>query len=267
MADHVPPGVAVLDGPPGPTEPPIDAEAARMNRTAQMLVVVCGPLLLAMLVGGLVFGRYLFPWIGPGDSAEEVAATYAEHRDRIRVAIVFTLSGFGLISVWGASVAAQVRRKEGVFPVLTYVQLVTMALGPACLMVSSCFWAAAAFRAGEVSPEITQTLNDLGYITLLSTWLPFSAWCFALGLSILLDRSATPVFPRWAAYLSIWAGLCYVPGNTVWFFKDGAFGWTGVICLYLPIGSFGIWVAVFSWLTYQNIQRGLVHQQELSPAT
>ncbi len=78
------------------------------------------------------------------------------------------------------------------FPVLTYVQLVTMALGPACLMVATCFWAIAAFRPGEIDPEITQTLNDAGYITLLSTWLPFTMWTVALGLSVLLDRSETP---------------------------------------------------------------------------
>lgn len=258
--------MAVLDEPvtPGQTRP--ISEGARMNRTAQLIIMWCGPLMLSFLLFGLIFGRYLFPWTAPADSAEQVAATYAEHKDRIRVAVCFTLSGFGLIAIWGASVAAQVRRKEGVFPVLTYVQLVAMAAGAACLMVSSCFWAVAAFRPAEIDPQITQALNDAGYITLLSTWLPFTAWTVALGLAVLLDRSDHPVFPRWSGYFSIWAGLLYVPGNTVWFFKDGAFGWRGVICLYTPIGAFGIWVAVFTWLTWLNIKAGLVHEQDLKSA-
>lgn len=258
--------MAVIDNPPVTPQSTATGDGARMNRTAQLVSMICGPLLLVMLVGGLVAGRYLFPWTAPDDSAQEIAATYAEHKDRIRIACIFLLAGFGLIAIWGASLATQIRRKEGVFPVLTYMQLVGMALGPACLMVATCFWATAAFRPGEINPEITQTLNDLGYITLLSTWLPFTMWTVALGLSVLLDRSDQPVFPRWSGYLSIWAGLCYVPGNTVWFFKDGAFDWTGVICLYTPIGSFGIWVAVFSWLTWQNIQSGLVHTQDLKSA-
>jgi hypothetical protein len=258
--------MAVIDNPPVATQSTDSGESARMNRTAQLLITYTGVLFLAMLVFGLVFGRYLFPWTSPDDSAQEIAATYTEHKDRIRVACIFLLTGFGLIGIWGASLAAQCRRKEGVFPVLTYVQLVCMAMGPACLMIATCFWAVASFRPGEINPQITQTLNDAGYITLLSTWCPFTLWTIALGLSILLDRSENPVYPRWSAYLAIWAGLCYVPGNTVWFFKDGAFGWTGVICLYTPIGSFGIWVAVFTYLTWQNINRGLVHHQDLKSA-
>lgn len=144
--------MAVLDNLATPEGTRGSAEAARMNRTSQLAVTYCGALMLTMLVFGLVFGRYLFPWTSPEDSAKDIAATYAEHKHRIRIAVVFSLSGFGLIGVWGAPLAAQVRRKEGIFPVLTYVQLVCTALGPACLMVSSCFWAAAAFRPGEIDP-------------------------------------------------------------------------------------------------------------------
>jgi hypothetical protein len=242
-------------------------ERRSMNRTAQLTLAWSGIAMLVMILGGLLLARYLFPWTSPGDSAEEVARIYEEHSGRIRAGVVFTLTGFGLIAVWGVCMAAQTRRKEGVFPALTYAQLTCMSVGAACLMLQSCFWATAAFRAGDISPEITQTLNDAGYITLLATWLPFTAWTWVLGLSVLLDRSDAPVYPRWAGYLSLWAGLLYVPGNTVWFFKSGAFGWTGAICLYVPIVSFGIWVAVFTLLTIRNINGGLVHEQDLEPAT
>jgi hypothetical protein len=172
-----------------------------------------------------------------------------------------------LIGVWGVSLAAQTRRKEGAFPVLTYAQISTMATGTAMLMTQSCLWATATFRPGDISPQITQTLNDAGYITLLATWVPFAAWNWALGLSILLDHSGTPVFPRWSGYLCMVAGLMDIPGNTVWFFKSGAFDWAGAICLYVPIAGFGAWVCAFTWLTIQNINAGMVHEQDLNPAT
>lgn len=57
-----------------------------------------------------------------------------------------------------------------------------------------------------------------------------------------------------------------MPGNLVWFFKDGGLGWTSVITLYTPIGSFGIWAAVFTYLTWQNVNRGLIHHQDLTSA-
>jgi len=242
------------------------ADSARMNRTAQLVMTWTGFLMLGMILVGMLLGRYLFPWTSPHDSAEKVSQVYQMHGDRIRWSIVFILCGFGLIQVWGACMAAQTRRKEGFFPVLTYVQIASMAVGAALLMAQSCLWATAAFRPGSTSPQITQALNDAGYITLLSTWMPFAAWAWALGMAILLDRSDNPIYPRWAGWLSIWAGLADIPGNTVWFFKSGAFGWQGAVCLYVPIGGFGIWVTVFTLLTLQNIRGGLVHEQDLATA-
>jgi hypothetical protein len=241
-----------------------DSETIAMSRTAQLIFAWCGPLMLALILFGLLLARFLPPWISPHDSAEQVAHIYVVHQDRIRAGCIFTLIGFGMIGVWGVSLAAQTRRKEGLFPVLTYAQLVTMAAGSALLMCQSVLWAVAAFRPGEISPQITMTLNDAGYIMLLSTWLPFTVWTWALGLSILLDRSDQPTYPRWSAYLSFWAGLLYIPGNTVWFVKHGVFGWRGLVCLYTPIGAFGIWVLAFTYLTIQNINKGLVHAQDLN---
>jgi hypothetical protein len=258
--------VATVDAATVPTDGRPVPEAARMNRAAQLVMTWTGFAMLGMILFGMLLGRYLFPWTSPHDSAATVAQIYQDHADRIRWSIVFILSGFGLIQVWGACLAAQTRRKEGLYPVLTYVQIGSMSVGAALLMAQSCLWATAAFRPGSTSPQITQALNDAGYITLLSTWMPFAAWAWALGLAILLDRTDHPAFPRWAGWLSIWAGLADVPGNAVWFFKSGAFGWQGVVCLYVPIGGFGIWVTAFTLLNFQNIRGGLVHHQEPAAA-
>lgn len=245
----------------------MNPERTSMNRTAQLTLAWSGFALLGFAVGGLVLGRFVPPWTSPQDSAAKVAEIYADHPGQLRAALVLVLAGVGLIGVWGVSMAAQTRRKEGIFPALTYCQLTCTAAATALIMLMTCLWATAAFRAGDVSPEITQTLNDAAYIILLATWVPFTVWTWSVGLTVLLDRSDSPVYPRWAGYLSMWAGLLYVPGNTVWFFKDGAFGWTGVICLYVPFAAFGIWVVVLTLLTIRNIKGGLVHEQDLQPTT
>jgi len=74
----------------------------------------------------------------PHDSAEQVAHIYTVHQDRIRAGCIFHLVGFGMIGAWGVSVAAQTRRKEGLFPVLTYAQLVTMAAAAHCSWRRAC---------------------------------------------------------------------------------------------------------------------------------
>lgn len=247
--------------------PQATSDRASMNRTSQLVLAWSGFGMLALILGGLLVGRFLPPWVMPHHSADKAAQIYADHPGQIRFAVVLTLTGFGLIAVWGVSLAAQTRRKEGVFPALTYCQLTCMAAGTALLMLQSCLWATAAFRAGEISPEITQMLNDAAYITLLATWMPFACWAWALAASILLDKSDSPVYPRWSAYVCIATGIMDIPGNTVWFFKDGAFGWAGAICLYVPIAGFGIWAATFTLLTVRNIKSGLVHEQDLQPAS
>jgi len=240
------------------------AERQSMNRTAQLVCAALGPaMIILFIIGSVLLARYFPPAIHPSWSAEQVAAFYTDNVDRIRIGLIFTACAYGVMGTWGVAMAVQTRRKEGMFPALTYVQLTGMAAGTAQIVVMAAVWAAAAFRPGEVSPEITQTLNDLGWMLLLGTWMPFTIWNIALGLSILLDKSANPAFPRWSGYLSIWAGILYTPGSGAWFFKEGAMSWVGAIALWEVFIIFGIWVVTFSWLSYKNVKRGYVHEQEL----
>ncbi len=235
-----------------------------MSRQAHLLAAVAAPVCIIVFgIGGVLLGGWLPPRIGPDDSAETVASYYAQNTLPIRVGAVFAMISFGVIPVWGVAMAAQTSRKEGAFPVLTYVQVTCMAVGTAQIVLNTALWATAAFRAGEVSPEITQMLNDAGFIIFLGTWIPFTVWAVALGLSVLLDRSDLPVYPRWSGYLSIWVGIGYLPCATVWFFKDGPFGWQGIVCIGVPIIVFGIWLLTFSALTVRNVRAGFLHEQDL----
>jgi hypothetical protein len=237
-----------------------------MNRTAQLICVACAPLFLILFgIGSVWLARYFPPAIRPNWNALQVAHYYAAHTTAIRIGLVFTVCAYGLMATWGVAMACQTRRKEGMFPALTYVQLVNMAAGTAQIVVMAGVWAAAAYRPLQVSPEITQTLNDVGWMLLLGTWITFTIWAIALGLAVLLDKSNSPVFPRWSGYLSIAAGVLFIPGSGVWFVKHGAFGWEGAIALWMVFIEFGIWVAVFSYLTYRNIKAGYVNEQELGP--
>lgn len=120
-------------------------------------------------------------------------------------------------------------------------------------------WATAAFRPHEYSPQTVMTLNDVAYFLFLFTWAPFSIWTAAVALSILLDTSGAPVYPRWAAWLSVWTAILFVPAGLMAFFKHGAFSWAGLMTLYVPVAIFFVWLAAMTWLTIQNIRRGAFH--------
>jgi hypothetical protein len=218
-------------------------------------------------IGSVWLGRYFPPAIHPADSAIKVAHWYAAHKTRIRLGAMFSMMAYGCMGTWGVCVAVQTRRKEGMFPALTYAQLTAMAAGTAQIVVMTGLWGAAAWRPLVTSPDVTQALNDAGWFILMGTWITFTIWAIAVGLSVLLDKSNDPVFPRWSGYFSIWAGILFIPGSGTWFFRHGAFSWVGAITLWMVFLVFGAWVLYFSWASYKNVKRGYVHEQDLGPAT
>lgn len=242
-------------------------ERRSMNRTAQLVSVFSGPLFIVLFVIGSVWLARLFPAaIRPNWSAQRTADYYATNATRIQIGMVFTVCAYGLMATWGVSIASQLRRKEGAYPTWTWIQLVNMAAGTAQIVVMAAVFAVASYRPETLDPHTTQMLNDLGWFMLLGTWITFTLWAIALGMQILTDKTEE-VFPRWSGYASIAAGIGFMPGSGCWFTKTGAFGWEGAIALWWVFLEFGAWVLLFTWLTYRNVKKGWVHEQEIESAS
>lgn len=240
-----------------------------MNRTAQLICIWCGPAFMILLgVGAVNIGGLLPPWAGPDQDAVYVAQVFWDHANRIRLGAVIMAGGMGLVAPWGAAMAVQTRRREGRYPVLTYAQLTCAAAGTAMILVTCMFWGLAAFRPHGVSPDIVQFCHDAGWFFFLCTWCPFAVWCTAIGLATLLDKTDTPVYPRWAGYLSIWAALLVIPGGMIMFFRTGPLAYNGILGLYIPVGSFSVWVITMTVLTIKNIKGGSYDEDlDLAAAT
>lgn len=254
-----------------PMVPPETTATARertsMNRVAQLLCIACGPAMIVLFaIGSVGIAKFFPPAIHPQWEAGQVTQYYADHQTAIRIGMVISCCAYGLMATWGVGIAAQIRRKEGLFPVLSWVQLTSMAVGTTLIVAATVLWAGAAYRPGEIDPDITMTLNDVGWLMMLGTWIAFTLWNTALGLAILLDRSDTPAFPRWSGYLAIVLGISYAVGSGDWFVQHGAFGWRGAITLYIPFVDFGAWALLFSYLAYKNVKAGYVHEQDVRPA-
>jgi hypothetical protein len=260
---------------------PAHKDAQSMNRSGQLACAFWGPgMVLFFVVGAVWLSGYWPPAKLPGASAVEVLQWYQTHNTRLKVGLVFMTIAYAVMCWFGVGMAAQTRRKEGAFPVWTYVQLVCMACGTAQIVIMGAVWYAAAFRAGGCSTmnpchlvpgsmqyiayaQNVQMMHDLGWMILLGTWMPFTFWNWALAAAILLDKTGSPVFPRWAGYLCLLSGASYACGQGDLFFFEGAFGWNGVFALYWNFSIFGFWVLMFAYLTYRNVQRGYVHTQDL----
>ncbi|MHB8695378.1 MAG: hypothetical protein ACYDHH_29475 [Solirubrobacteraceae bacterium] len=228
-----------------------------MNRKTQLIAVWCGPLCAVLFaIGAALLGRFIPPYVRPHYGAAQAAHIYAEHASRIRLGAFIACISMSLVGPWGCSIAAQIRRTEGDFPILTYISLTCVAIGTTIVVLMCCCWGVAAFRPGDVSPQITQFANDLGYFIFLFTWPPFSVWGIAVALAIFTDQNEVPVFPRWLGYLSVWTALLFVPAGLMIFFKTGAFSWAGLMTLYVPVGIFFVWLAGLTYCTIKNINAG-----------
>lgn len=231
-----------------------------MNRKAQLICVACGPLCAILFAIGAVFvGRFIPPFVDPSNSAHTVALKYAEHGSRIRIGALISIISMSLVGPWGVTVAAQTRRTEGRFPILTYVQLVCVAVGTCVVVLMCMFWAVATFRPTVYTDQTVLVLNDIAYFLFLFTWTPFAIWALAIALAIFLDPNERPVYPRYVAYVCLWVAVLFVPAGAMAFFKTGPFAWNGLMALYVPVGIFFVWLTVLTYETIKNINRGDSH--------
>jgi hypothetical protein len=215
-----------------------------------------GPLFaLLWLIGAGPLAFFILPPVSAGDTAAETVANYTDDLTAVRIGCVFMIFASMFYCVWAVVVTLYTRENEGHRPALFYIQMLSLAACEVVVLMIGFFWGVAAFRAGDVSPETTQTLNDLGWFGVLFTGAPFAAYCAALGVSIFLDRSERPAFPRWVGYYNLFVMTWMVEAAGIIFFKHGAFSQNGLMVFYVPMVMFFVWILVMSYMTIQAVNR------------
>jgi hypothetical protein len=218
----------------------------RASMANQRLMAYCGWASLIILLLGMWAIAGFVPPPGPNKSLEQIVALYTEHGVRIRLGLIVACAGVTLLGPWTVAIAIQMRRVEGQFAPLALLQAILGAVLIIEFYVPSVMWMAAAFRP-ELDATFTYRLHDLGSITFVS--LPWSAALQAIVLAIVIlqDKREEPVFPRWLAYLSLWAAVSYLPGGFNSLAKTGIIAWNGVVAWWLGLTAFGIWIVAVSF--------------------
>lgn len=226
--------------------PRLDADEVRgdIGRTLERVGAWAGPGFLVLVLIALLLAHFLPP-LAPSASATEIQAHYREHRDGIRLGMVILGSAFTLMMLWGAAIAIQTRRLEPARPFLSWIQVACMGACGAAGVLDALVWVLAAFRPEDSSAEMVRTISDFGWLIFVSYWQPFALWVVAIGVSIL--RGDGRVFPRWLGYLSVWAGVLFVPASLIYFFKTGPFAYNGAFAFWLPVTVFFVWATAMCW--------------------
>ena len=214
----------------------------KTNTNIQRLCIWTGPAMLFLFaLGFMVLAGYLPP-PSPELSPEALVGRLRDNLNGFRLGMVVTMFGFALMGPWAIGIAARVHPAEVRLPVLTYVQLGSVAIGSLIGQGATWIFEATVYRLGDTDPQIVRALHDLGWFTFLAPWPSFTIWCFALAIAILRDDRPQPGLPRWSGYLSVWTGLLFVPACLIFWFKAGPMAWNGVIAFYIPVFIFFVWV-------------------------
>jgi hypothetical protein len=200
-----------------------------------------------------LFPGFLHP-MSPTMSADAVADFYRDEAARIRYSmILFNWFGVGLIPTV-ILLAMQVRRMAHRTPILSY-SLIACAGGPPCLfLIANMFWLLGSFRP-ERSPELTQLLNDLAWVT-FTVLVPYLiAQCLLLALAIYWDRQEQPVFKMWVAHFNIFVAVALAPAAFTALTFSGPLAWDGLVSFWVKNIAIAAWIVVMGVVLGQAILR------------
>jgi len=217
------------------------------NTRAQIICAYSGLLCPLFLLIGMWPIAQFFPPHDPAASAEEIAAIFRASPNAIVLGMLFIMLGGAFYVPLVAAISIQIRRIEKhAPPMLSYLQLGAGAPISLFIIIPAVIWAAAAYRADVAPPAVTQALNDVGWFFFV---IPFTLGFIqntTIGLAILLDRNAQPVFPRWVGYFNLWIGVMIVDAGLIGFYKSGPFAWNGLIGFFVPATVFFNWFIVMA---------------------
>jgi hypothetical protein len=234
----------------------------RFSPLPHRVCLMAGPVLVVLYGVGFVVLCKFAPVPNPAWPAERLVAWILDHKYSYELGCLFMLIGAGLLAPWGASHAVWTRKTEVRFPVMYITQLASLGASVAIFIMISIFWGLAAFRAGQISPEITQTIFDLGWFTFLWAGPAFYLWALSLGLGILWNPPEHQLFPRWSGWFTVAAVLSWSPGLIFVFWSYGPAAYNGPLPTWIALVDYGVWTVTMTAVGWRAISR----QEALSRA-
>jgi hypothetical protein len=229
-----------------------------MNRTelrrigAQRWCAWAGVLLLVFFGVGMVLAHYIPP-PGANQNIRQMVAMYATHTDRLRLGLTLMVIASGFYLPWSGVISVQLKRLEGEFSPLSYTELACGAANMLVIMIPLYILLAAAFRPDR-NPQITQALNDLGWIPFIGAFPPTIISNLAIAGAI-LTSDRTDVYPRWVAYVNLACIPLLLPAVAIPFFHSGAFSWQGGLEFWTAAPVFFGWFLMMTIVTFGAIRR------------
>lgn len=218
----------------------------------------CGPAFaVGLIIFFGIFGHNLPAPPSPALDEAGIAARIAGGLGEMRLGWVVSLVIMALYIPWTAQISTLMQRIETNSRALNYAQLIGGTLTVFVVSFGILCFAVATFRP-ERDPALMQLLTDFGWLSFELQWALTTVQMVAMALVGLADKRETPLFPRWACFLSIWCGLSFAPASLTEYLKTGPFAWDGILSFYIPWAAWLVWCFVISAYMVMDVRRRML---------
>lgn len=188
-------------------------------------------------------------------SAGDTATYYINHRHGILWLATLSDLSMAFLLAWTVQVGVMLWRRVELSRAAILVGVISLITTPTLLAFDITFFGIAAYRAGQVSPDVTQALSDIAWIGSMLIWPPLMAGMAILGVLVLQIKGPS-TFPRWTGWLSLFVAAAEPFQAAIIFFKDGPFGPRGWTTWYAAVFSWGAWIIALAVVLLRKAPAG-----------
>jgi hypothetical protein len=220
------------------------------------LCAAMGPLfLVAFLICWGMLG-YNIPPIPADLTADQLAQHFRTHYNETRAGMGGAMLFGCLYLPWTLAiykVMQLINRDEN--DIVSTLQMWGGGLTVVPLVTSSVFWLTGSYRPDVLDPKILQMLYDQGWLLIDMFYFITTIPMVAIGVAGLSDKREQPLFPRWACWYSIWAGISFLFELLMPFFKTGLFARQGWLNFWVEFLVWFIYIVVITFYVLKAIPR------------
>lgn len=228
------------------------------------LLALMGPFFLTMFLICWGMLGYNIPPIPASWTADQMAEHFRAHYNETRAGMAGAML-FGVLYLpWTLAITKVMQwinpEKNDVWSTL---QMWGGGLTVVPLVTSSVFWLTASYRPDVLEPKILQMLYDQGWLLIDMFYAITTIPMVAVGVAGLSDRRASPLYPKWACWFSIWAGISFLFELLMPFFKDGLFSRQGWLNFWVEFLVWFLYILIISWYTWKAVPTLKAERAEL----
>jgi hypothetical protein len=227
----------------------------RVELKLQYAAAWCG---VIFLVGYLIsFGLlgHNHPPPSRGYSPQELVTKYfGPYHDQIMAGMVICMVVGVFYLPWAAAMSRVMLRKEHHQPLLSSISLLgggitawILAEFPGKILHAASY--------GTSHPLLTHSYWREAWFIYDMTYMITGFEMLAVGIYALTDKSASPIWPRWAGWVAIGGALSFVPESVIPYVTTGPFAVNGAWNFWVAFPWWLIWFGIYTFYMLRYVRR------------